>query len=268
MSQRVRRNITIGKRTSDELDQYANAYDMTISGVVEQALQEFLAGGRKERIESKLDRVLEVVEGKGSPLSEGSEKKEKSSSGVETTHESEPEEAEQENRADYDSKSDAYLSKGPLKLGKKNQDGRANRIFNYLMLQYPETQLRRGILKQAIRKITSGSQHSYETYLPLVIEHLRDSGYAYYEPWDAWFPSEDARREAVCDRLLVSVEELEAVCDEEMSEAGEIYEQIQELSAGIENAQAEGVDISPIRDRVEQAISKGKEQAKAVEDGF
>ena len=77
MSERVRRNITIGKRTSDELDQYANAYDMTISGVVEQALQEFLAGGREERIESKLDRVLEVVEGEGPPSSEESEKKDK-----------------------------------------------------------------------------------------------------------------------------------------------------------------------------------------------
>ena len=277
MGERVRRTISLGDRTSQELDHYAEEYGMPVSAVVERALQEFLDGGQRERMESKLDRILNAVEGKDTSSREQPEKKEispderRSSHG--TTSPSIPAETqttevsggEVDSDVDINDTSDDILAQGPLELGKKNQEGRANRMFNYLILNHPDEPLKKGIMKKAIKRIVSGSEHSYDTYLPRIIERLHEYGYCHDEKFDLWYPSREVFEEKLRGRITVPAEELQTLADTADPVVQDIYDNIEDLNEAIAYAHKHDVDISDMDEEIADAIAAGKERAREIE---
>ena len=260
MAEKVRRHVTLSADVNEELEIFSEKTGDTYSDIVNQALREYLLGPSHERIEDKLDKILGAVQGEQTASKESSEKKEKSRGDAHETDTLTVEDPT-EYSDDVDETSDEYLRRGPLELGKKNQTGRANRIFNWVLLRYPDRPIHSRDIELGIEKVASSSDHSLRTYKPLVIERLNENGYCRYDARDMWYPTKEARDAEIRDQLIAYAEELESLVSDGSEDTEWIYENVKEAQELLADAEKCNADLEDIENRIQSAIADGKRQA-------
>ena len=106
----------------------------------------------------------------------------------------------------YDDVSDTYLQQGPLSIESTGTRGKANRLFNYLSLEFADADvIHEREIEKAITRVGNDTEYYIEKYTPLVTDRLQDHGWVRFPYNDLWM----ADAETAAEMLDAQLEDFE-----------------------------------------------------------
>lgn len=170
----VRRNFSVTKEVDRILNEKSEEWDMSRSEIVVKAVLEYTDHDRTARIEEKVDKILDHVEGGTPHTSEsGTPEKEKQPDESETVDDELPAEPLPEDTT------------SPVKT-------RANKFYNYLIRENADQSfVHRKDIEDAIKDVWGESDHMVPKYTPKVKKRLNNAGFEKHPRKEMWYFDED-----------------------------------------------------------------------------